>query len=78
MSGGVAPGGKLRTAVCDAAVICAVAASILAPGWKKTLITATPVRLWLSVCLMSLTVVIKKRSKLLTTRFSISSGGRPA
>ena len=39
--------------------------------------TATPVSVWLSMCSMSLTIVVRKRSKLLTMRFSISSGGRP-
>jgi len=42
MNGGVAPGGIERTTACETAVTCAVAPSILAPGWKKILITATP------------------------------------
>ena len=32
-----------RTAVCEMAVTCAVAASIFAPGWKKILMTEMPV-----------------------------------
>ena len=44
------------------AVTCAVAASILAPGWKKILMTAMPVSDWLSMCSMSLTVVVSARS----------------
>ena len=34
------PGGMERRMVCEMAVICAVAASSFAPGWKKTLMTA--------------------------------------
>jgi hypothetical protein len=39
--------------------------------------TAMPVSDWLSMWSMSLTIVVRKRSKLLTTRFSISSGWSP-
>ena len=34
MSGGLMPGGIWRMAVCETAVTCAVAASMLAPGWR--------------------------------------------
>ena len=34
ISGGVVPAGIVRSSVCDTAVICAMAASILAFGWK--------------------------------------------
>ncbi len=47
---------------CEIAVTCAVAASMCAPGWKKILTTATPVSDWLSMCSMSLTVVVRARS----------------
>jgi hypothetical protein len=36
-----------------------------------------PVSVWLSMWSMSPTIVLTKRSKLLTIRFSISSGGSP-
>ena len=39
MNGGVVPGGICLRTVCEIAVTCAVAASILAPGWKKILMT---------------------------------------
>ena len=77
MSGGVVPGGSGRSSVCEIAVTCATAASMLAPGWKKTLITPTPASDWLSMCSMSLTVVVIARSKIVTMRFSISSGDSP-
>jgi hypothetical protein len=44
------------------AVTCANAASIFADGWKKTLMTQTPLNDWLSMCSMSLTVVVSARS----------------
>ncbi len=62
MNGGVVPGGICRSTVCEMAVTCAVAASMLAPGWKKILMTAMPVSDWLSMCSMSLTVVVSPRS----------------
>ena len=40
MNGGVVPGGSWRSTDCEIAAICATAASVLAPGWKKTLTTA--------------------------------------
>jgi hypothetical protein len=42
MNGGVVPGGICRIAACEIAVTCAVAASIFAFFWKKTLMTPTP------------------------------------
>ena len=62
MNGGVVPGGIERMAACEIAVTCAVAASIFAPGWKKIFNTAMPVSDWLSMCSMSFTVVVRKRS----------------
>ena len=38
INGGVVPGGICRSASATIAVTCAMAASILAPGWKKILI----------------------------------------
>ena len=71
------PGGMMRVIVWLMAVIWATAASTLAPGWKKTLMTPTPARDWDSMCSMSLTVVVIARSLRVTMRFSISSGVRP-
>ena len=51
-----------RMAAWEMAVTWAVAASIFAPGWKKIFITETPVSDWLSMCSMSLTVVVRTRS----------------
>jgi hypothetical protein len=34
MSGGCVPGGMRRRIVCDTAVTCAMAPSMLVPGWK--------------------------------------------
>ena len=51
-----------RIAAWEMAVTCAVAASILAPGWKKIFTTDTPVSDWLSMCSISLTVVVSARS----------------
>jgi len=62
MKGGVVPGGACLSELCEMAVTCAVAASIFAPGWKKILMTAIPVSVWLSMCSMSLTVVVRPRS----------------
>jgi len=62
MNGGVAPGGAMRSIVCEIAVTSAVAAAMFAPGWKKILMTAIPVSDWLSMCSMSLTVVVSARS----------------
>ena len=62
MNGGVVPGGIERTAVCEIAVTCATASSMCAPGWKKILMTEMPVSDWLSMCSMSLTVVVRPRS----------------
>ena len=61
-SGGVAPGGSCLSSVCEIAVTCAVAASIFALGWKKIFTTPTPASDWLSMCSMSLTVVVSARS----------------
>lgn len=42
MMGGMMPGGMRRTMVCDAAVICAIAALTSAPGCRYTRMTLTP------------------------------------
>ncbi len=42
ISGGVVPGGMIRSRVWQMEVTCATPASTFAPSWKKTLITATP------------------------------------
>jgi NAD-reducing hydrogenase small subunit len=39
---GKMPGGNGRRIVCERAVICAIAISVFAPGWKNMRITATP------------------------------------
>ena len=59
-SGGVVPGGSWRSSVCETAVTWATARSIRAPGWKKTLTTATPRSDCDSMCSMSLTVVVER------------------
>lgn len=51
--------------------------STLAFGWKYTRVTETPEYDCDSICSMSFTVVVMARSKMVTMRFSISSGGRP-
>ena len=60
ISGGVVPGGNCLSSVCEMAVTCATAVSIFAPGWKKTLMTAMPCSDWVSMCSMSLTVVVRR------------------
>jgi hypothetical protein len=60
------------------AVTSAVAPSTLAPRCRNTLMTERLARVWLSMCSMSLTVVVRARSKVEATRPSISRGGRPA
>src|SRR5271155_2561679 len=78
ISGGVAPGGNIRSRVWLIAVTCATACSILTLGWKKTLMTAKPGYEIDSWCSMSLTVVFIARSLIVTKRRSISCGGKPA
>ena len=72
MSGGVMPGGRVRTAAWQIAVICAMAMSIFTFGWKNTLITPIPLSDWDSMCSMSLTVVVIPRSLMVTMRDAIS------
>ena len=64
MNGGVMPGGKFRTALWLIAVTWATALAMFVFGWKKTLMTPTPLRDCDSMCSMSLTVVVSDRSKL--------------
>ena len=77
MRGGVVPGGMIRSNVWQIEVIWATPASTLAPSWKYTLMTATPLYDWDSICSMSLTVVVIARSQTVTKRFSISSAATP-
>jgi len=42
MRGGVVPGGRMRRSVWVIDVTWATPASTLAPSWKKTLMTETP------------------------------------
>ena len=74
INGGVVPGGRIRSIVWLIAVTCATAASIFAPGWKKTLITEMPLNDCDSICSISFTVVVIARSLTVVNRFSISSG----
>ncbi len=71
------PGGIDLSTVPLIALTCATAASIFAPGWKKTLMTPTPVSDWLSMCSISLTVVVNDRSLTVTMRDSMSAGDVP-
>jgi len=75
--GGEPPGGSTRVIVWLMAVTWATAASMLVPGWKKTLMTPTPVNDCDSMCSMSFTVVVIARSLIVTMRFAISSGVSP-
>ena len=75
--GGVAPAGSWRSMVCTTEVTWASAVWIFAPGWKKTLMTATPASDCDSMCSMSLTVVVSTRSLMAVTRCPISCADRP-
>ena len=75
--GGNIPGGRMRSMVCDDAVTCAIAISTLALGWKIYPDDRDAVVGLDSMCSMSFTVVVMARSKMVTMRFSISSGERP-
>ncbi len=77
MSGGVVPVGNCLSKVWEMAVTCASAISILAFGWKKILMTAMPLSVWLSVCSISLTVVVKTRSNGVVMRPSKSEDASP-
>jgi len=63
--------------VWQTAVTCAVQASIFAPGWKKTLMTAVPFSVVDSIRRMSLTLAERKYSLSVVTRCSISSVAMP-
>ena len=78
ISGGVVPGGRLRTVVCTMAVACASAVWMFACGWKKILMTPTPFTDCDSMCSMLLTVMVMPRSELVMMRSAISSGANPA
>ena len=76
-SGGVVPVGSWRNIVCTMAVTCDCAVCMLAEGWKKTLITPTPLSDCDSMCSISFTVVVMARSEMVTMRLLISLGDRP-
>src|SRR5271168_796504 len=61
--GGVVPCGYCRSAVCEIAVTCATACEILTDGRKKIFTTETPFNVCDSECSISLTVVVRLRSK---------------
>ena len=77
MNGGNVPGGAWRIDDCEIEVICAIAASIFVPGWKNTLTIDWPRSVCDSMCSMSLTVVVRPRSKPETIRFASSSADIP-
>src|ERR1700691_1422165 len=77
MNGGVIPGGSVRTVLWLIAVTWAIANPMSVCGWKKTLTRPTPANDCDSICSMLLTVVVRERSKLNTTRLDISSGDSP-
>ena len=56
------PGGICLSTVCEMEVICAVAVRISTSGRKKIFTTPMPLRLWLSICSISLTEVESWRS----------------
>ncbi len=76
-SGGVVPGGSMRSWVWLIATTCASAVWMLACGWKNNLTTATPAIDCDSMCSMSLTVVVKARSVTPVMRLPISVAGKP-
>src|SRR6185295_289960 len=77
ISGGVVPGGMVRRRVWLMAVTSALAAPMLASGWKKTRISPTPASDCDSMCSMLLTVVVIARSEMVTMRPSTSFGESP-
>src|SRR5712671_6941239 len=78
ISGGVVPGGMVRSRVWLMAVTSALAEPMLASGWKKTRISPTPASDCDSMCSMLLTVVVIARSEMVTMRPSTSFGESPA
>ncbi len=77
ISGGVVPGGMMRSNVWLMAVTSATPASIFASGWKKTRISPTPFSDCDSMCSMLFTVVVIARSETVIIRPSTSLGERP-
>src|ERR1700746_2639189 len=77
ISGGVVPWGNCFNWVCELAVICARALSMLAVGCRKTLTTAIPFRDCDSICPMSSTLVVRLRSVIEMIRSAMSCGARP-
>lgn len=76
-SGGVVPAGIWRIEGCETAETCDVAVRISTLGWKKILMIPMPYIEVLSVCSMSLTVVVRMRSNGAMMRLDISLGERP-
>jgi hypothetical protein len=76
-SGGVMPGGSWRSCACMMDTTCASAVWMLASGWKKTLMMATPASDCDSMCSMSLTVVVRLRSLCAVMRWPISCADSP-
>ena len=56
MIGGIVPGGMRRRIVCETAVTWAIAEATSVPGCKKTRMTETPSKLWLSSDLIPATL----------------------
>src|SRR5579859_1915481 len=77
ISGGVVPCGNCFNCVCELAVICASALSILADGCRNTLTTAIPLRDCDSMWLISSTTVVRFRSVIEMIRSAISLGAKP-
>ena len=76
--GGVAPGGMTRMiGLVDRGDLGDGRRRCWSPGWKKTLMTPTPVNDCDSMCSMSFTVVVIARSLIVTMRSAISSGVSP-
>src|SRR5579864_3018196 len=77
IAGGKMPAGSECSTDCELAASCATAASILAFGWKKTLMMESPGKDCDSMCSMSLTDVVKARSQRMVMTSATSSGERP-
>ena len=56
------PAGICFSTVCEIEVICACAAAMSVPGWKKILTMPRPYSDWLSMCSIFSTVAVSERS----------------
>src|SRR5215469_14120857 len=72
------PAGSECSSDCELAASCATAASILALGWKNSLMMAMPGSDCDSMCSMSLTEVVNERSHRVVMTSAISSAETPA